>query len=124
MPIMLKLKVRGPLAMKLEALALALLTQTLQVGLRPKPEPVWYPPAPSDFKSEAHCHCLCQCGAESHLVSGGALGGLIGFGGASLCFTWCGSRRSGDLNPSPRRKGHGVISSSPAWADLGGVLRG
>ncbi len=111
--------------MKWEALALAVLTQTLQVGLRPKPENHWWPqPAVPDSKAEAHCHCLCQCGTSSDWIGGGLLGGVIGAGATASCCGCCPLKRSGEVTPSPRRKGHGVIAQSPAWPDLGGFLRG
>ena len=101
--------------MKWEALALAALTQTLQVGLRPKPESQWCltPPTP-DSKAEAHCHCFCQCGSGGDWIGGLLLGSVSG----------AGLRRRTELASSPRRKGHGIISSSIAWPDLGGLLRG
>lgn len=111
--------------MKWEALALAALTQTLQVGLRPKPENPWcLSPSVPDSKAEAHCHCLCQCGSGGDWYLGALAGSVAGAGVAASCCGCCPLRRFGEPTPSPRRKGHGVVTPSIAWSDLGGLLRG
>lgn len=96
--------------MKWEALALAVLTQTLQVGLRPRAEPTPWPPSYlGNSLSESHCHRICKCGTVESAFWFGACGFVSGACLASVVCLGLSGRAPVGV-PSPRRKGHGILS--------------
>ncbi len=88
--------------MKVEALVLAIASRVLEVGLRPrslKPEVL-----------EVDCACSCECHHDSFgylELAGGLLVGLA-LGVLVILGWWSRSVRY-EPQPSPRRKGRGVI---------------
>ena len=95
-------------------MALGLLSQAFQVGLRSQPEPfVFQPSLPPDLRAESHCHCACICNSLDVGIAGAA-GSVTGALGVLLAWV-CSLSRRRVAAPSPRRRGHGVISGPLSW---------
>ena len=104
--------------MKIEALLTALFLQLAQVGVKREPERIATPPG--SWTCECQCYCLPIPGGLDpiSLIAGSATGLVVGlifwrvFGGRGLATT----------QPSPRRRGHGVLEH-PTRAELGRLLQ-
>ena len=113
-------------AMKLESLLLATFLQLVQVGIKSGIQKSSGELNQIETSTVVSCHCDCHCYPKLLPFDLSAL--ELGIGLISLLCLIClpFSNRvdtSQQIDPSPRRRGHGVIVSAGAWSDLSCVLQ-